>query len=80
MKRNRMVLIIWVDSNIVHGWISPGEASSHHVAEAQSVGFFVKEDDKEIVIAMGESETGLLIECKAIPKGCIKSVKELRIK
>lgn len=80
MKRQKMVLIEWVDSNIMHGWRISEEANEDTVAHCKTVGFLKSQDDEKITLVMGESDFGSVIECITIPKGCIKSIKELRVK
>ena len=80
MKRKTRVEIEWVDSNIMHDWASEDEVSLDKLPSCFSVGYFFSEDDEKVIITMGYSNYGLYIIRKAIPKGCIKSIKELRIK
>lgn len=80
MKKLKVVQVVWEDSNIAHGWASEEEVSNDGVVMCESVGYLYSEDDKRIIIVMGFSEYGLYIERKAIPRGCIKTIKELRIK
>ncbi len=75
MKR---VEIEWVDSNILHGW--QADTADCDVALSNELGYVVSEDDEKIILARGISAFGLLNSPMAIPKGCIKSIKELRIK
>lgn len=79
MKKLKMVSVDWVDSNIMHGWASEEEARLDGLPEVHSVGFLFSRDDEKIILIMGYSEYGALIERKAIPMGCIKSIKKLRV-
>ncbi len=76
--RNRIVLIEWEDSNVTHGWI-PRECEDI-LAKCQSVGFVVTEDKHKITITLGESEFDTTMERLTIPRACIKSIKEMRIR
>lgn len=75
----KIVLVEWEDSNIIHGWRDANE-NGDTLAHCKTVGFLKSEDDKKIVLAMGVSEFGSMIECITIPKGCLKSMKEMRVK
>lgn len=79
MKRGSMVLIEWQDSNVIHGW-QLDDLKCYVVAHCRNVGFLVTEDDEKITIAFGVSDCGSMMETITILKGCIKSIKELRIK
>ncbi len=75
----KKVLVEWVDTGVIHGWL-PQESNGNCIAHCESVGFLVKENDEGITICFGRSDQGLVMEKKTIPKGCIKSIKELRLK
>ena len=80
MKRKKMVLIDWVDSNVTHGWRLNNGLKFDDVAHAQHLGFLEYEDDEKITVSFGDSNCGTVMETITIPRGCIKSIKELRIK
>ncbi len=75
----KMVLVNWVDSNIMHGWRLAGEHTEDSVAECQTIGFLEREDENKIVLVMGTSNLGSVIESFIIPKPCIKSIRKLRV-
>ncbi len=79
MKRNKILLIDWVDTAVVHGW-QCGDEIKDDLAHCQSAGFQIKENEESVTIAFGISDQGLIMERKTIPRGCIKSIKELRVK
>jgi len=74
----KKVLIEWVDANIQHGWQL--DTSTCDVALTEEIGYLVEEDNKKIIVARGYSQYGLYNSPMAIPLGCIKSIKELRLK
>ena len=76
----KKVEVTWVDANIMHDWALKQEVEQDGLPTVKSMGYLFMEDDDKIVIVMGWSNYGAYIERKAIPKGCIKSIKELRIK
>ena len=74
----RIVKVNWVDSNIQHGW--QGDINDCCVALCDDVGYLVDKDDEKIILARGISQTGYLNSPMAIPRGCILSIKEMRLK
>jgi len=77
MKR---VEVECVDINIMHGWAGEYEVSMDKLPDTRFIGYLFSEDDEKVVLVMGYSNYGLYIERTAIPKGCVKSIKELRLK
>jgi len=69
--------IEFYDSNFMHGW--EGE-STDGLALATAIGYFKSEDDTQITLTMAYSDLGLRFAKLTIPKGCIKSTKEVRVK
>ncbi len=78
--KKKMVLIEWVDSNIIHGWRESQDVVEDRIACCQTIGYLEREDNEKVVLIMGISNYGLVFECITIPKGCIKSIRILRIK
>ncbi len=76
--RNRIVLIDWEDSNVSHGWIPTEEPDE--LAQCQTVGFVVSEDKRKITVTLGNSNYGTTMERLTIPKVCIQSIKEMRVR
>lgn len=79
MKKGKMVLIEWVDSNVCHGWIPEG-ANNGVIAHCRIVGILIMEDATKVVVALGDSDCGSVLETITIPRECIISIKELRVK
>jgi len=65
------------DSNFMHGW--EGDTRDG-LALAVAMGYFKSEDDNQLTLTMAYSDFGLRFAKLTIPKGSIKSVKELRLK
>ena len=74
----KIVKVTWVDSNIQHGWQS--NTTDCDVALCDDVGYLIDENDEKITLSRGVSQYRLLNSPMAIPKGCIKSIKEMRLK
>ena len=77
MKR---VEVECVDTNIMHGWAGKDEVSTDNLPDTWFMGYVFSEDSEKLILVMGYSNYGLYIERVTIPRGCIKSVKELRVK
>ena len=75
----RKVIVEWVDSNELHGWQMEGEVSCG-LAMCESVGCIKSEDNDKLILIQTTSNYGAHMGVLAIPKGCIKSIKELRVK
>jgi len=65
------------DSNFTPGWEGEGK---DNLAIATSMGYYKSEDDKQLTLTMAYSDFGLRFAKLSIPKGSIKSIKELRLK
>lgn len=76
--KNKMILVEWTDVSVAHGWGCGDEGAE--TAECKSVGFLRLEDETKIQMAMAVSNLGNVFEVMSIPKGCIKSIRELRVK
>ena len=73
---NKEVRIHWDDSNGYHGWISK-ELVDTNIAHCRSWGLLIAETEESLTIVFGDSDCGSVMNSLAIPKSCIKSVKEL---
>ena len=62
----------------MHGW--DGEDIKDDLATATAMGYFKSENDDQITLTMAYSNFGLRFARLIIPKGSIKSIKELRVK
>ena len=67
MKRTRMVLVKWVDSNVLHGW-QYGEYPAE-LALCETLGFLINEDDQKLVVAQTISKVGANMGVTIIAKG-----------
>jgi hypothetical protein len=74
----KKILVDWVDSNFMHGWLE--ENTECDLAQVHNIGYLVSETDDKITLASGISAYGLMLNPITIPKGCIKSIIELRRK
>ncbi len=75
----KKVIVKWEDSNVVHGWQMNGE-TPYELALCESIGYVQFEDDIKLALIQTISNFGAYMGVLSIPKGCIKSIKELRVK
>ncbi len=78
IKMLKRLEIEFYDSNFMHGW--EGDDVKDELALATVMGYFKSEDDGQLTLTMAYSNFGLRFAKLTIPKGSIKSRKELRIK
>jgi hypothetical protein len=74
----KKVEIEWVDTNSDHGWVKRKRATNHHIAECSTIGYLLKRNYKEIVVAQSKSGIDDFDHLYAIPMCCVKSIKELK--
>lgn len=75
----KVIKVEWVDSNITHGW-QPEGVFEGAWALCESVGYLYEETSELISLAMGRSDHKSILETLTLPKACIKSIKEMRVK
>jgi len=78
-KEFQMVLAEWLDSNVTHGW-RPDDCNGDTIAHCRTVGILKAEDETKITVALGDSDGGSVMETITIPRGCITSIRKLRIR
>lgn len=75
----KMVLVLWNDSSIEHGW-RVDDCTNDKVAYCRTVGILKAEGKEKITVALGDSDCGSVMETITIPKSCIKLIRRLRVR
>ena len=81
MSKQKAYMIDWLDSAGISGWANPSSVDDA-MMECQSIGFYVKETDKSITIALSKNMSGRCVpysELVSIPKCAIKKKKQIKI-
>ena len=76
----KKVLVEWNDISVNHGWLDKHKAKMKDIAHCEVIGFLFLEDNENVFLVMAQSDLGNVFEIMIIPKGCIKSIRELRLK
>ncbi len=80
MKKNKMIWVKWVDANEMQGWAGIEEVKLDVLPVVDSIGFLFSDDEEKIILVSSHSNFDAYIGRLAIPKGCVKSIRELRVK
>ena len=70
----KVILIEWLDSTSSSGWDS---AFDLELSNCKTVGFLVKKDKEKVVVIQSNSDNVHSDGRFAIPRSCIKSIREL---
>jgi len=73
----KIVLVKWEDSASASGWTDEDDLAP---AECETVGYLLKKNKDRVVVVQSTSDIAHYDNRFAIPRGCIKSIKELDIK
>ena len=81
----KLVEVIWMDACIEEAHINKETANALVALERRQVGYLYKETKDEISLAYGMIENlfkkdSALDLAMAIPRGCIKKIRQLRVK
>ena len=71
----KIVEVHWVDSASVGGWTNDPECTC---IACKTVGYLIKKDRDEVVVAQCTSDEMLYDNKFVIPRGCIKSIREIK--
>ena len=80
MKKDKRVQVNWCDSTSRGRWVESGIAQGYRAASIRTVGLLVKRTKHEVVVALNIDEDGDVSDVITIPRGCIRSITELRDK
>jgi len=74
----KMVLVEWVDSAFMQGWMLKEQALTHKFSHCTSIGFLVSEDKEQVTIVQSESDKDSVGDGLSIPKCSIKKIRNLK--
>lgn len=79
MAEDRLVEIIWLDARFsCSSWLDIEEAKKITLAETKTKGDVLREDDDSITIYLSINKSDNdVAQCVTIPKGCIKSIRDI---
>lgn len=79
-KRPPLVRVEWTDATSWHGWFKPGDvdADPKWLTQCETVGWLVKRDKTQMVVAQTRSAEPKYGELWSIPKRWIRRVEVLR--
>lgn len=73
-------LVEWIDSSGMPGWNDYDETDNHGFSRCESVGFVVREDETQVMLAAGiDHQHGNVCDVTSIPKVAITSEKTLKV-
>jgi len=80
MKKYQIIEIEWFDSLHVSGWKEEKdiELTTKEEMLHRTVGYFLKEDDKSIIVVQSRNELKAVDAIMEIPKGCIIKKKLIK--
>jgi hypothetical protein len=79
----RLVEVEWIDSASTNGWQRRGEIDQEQkqdggLVECRTVGYLLSKDKRSLRLAQSQSSHGAVAEICAIPRSCIRSIREVR--
>jgi len=75
-----LVLIEWIDSAFMQGWMLKDKVKEHTISRIASVGILIHEDAEKITIVQDVSNKDDAADGITIPKCCIKRIRKLRVR
>ena len=70
-----LVEVIWYDACSTHGWYADSELHKCRTSEMKTVGYLVRRNSHEILLAQTRSEHGEWSEVWAIPSKTVKRIR-----
>ena len=74
----KMVLVRWIDARFIEGWYERHDIDSARSIKCVTVGILLNENENDIVVSCHRNEDHIA-GAMAIPRGCIKSIKQLKV-
>ncbi len=75
----KLVMVEWEDSYASDNWTPKRHLGEEHIAKCCSVGIMAKQDEHGMTIIKSLSENNYG-DAITIPMGCIKRIRELKVK
>jgi len=75
----KILLVEWYDTASGIAWTDLPSAKKRHTESVISIGILINSNRREMVILPNLSKSGAVFHEVAIPKGCIKRVRQLKI-
>ena len=75
-----LVLVEWVDSAFLQGWMSKESIKKHEISKCTSVGILANETANHITVVQSMSDKQDFGDGISIPKICIKRIRKLKVK
>ena len=76
----KLVIVEWVDSAFMQGWMSKEHAKEHNYSRITSVGILLKETKDYITIVQSVSDKGDAGDDLTIPRCALERIRILRVK
>lgn len=81
MKKYKRVMVEWVDACTHHNWTDNDKAIQEDgTTPVSNVGWLLKRDKKQVILAGGISDDDGSIDRISIPRGCVKKIHILEMK
>lgn len=76
----KLVIVEWVDSAFLSGWVNKDVAIEHTISKCVSVGILIYQDKVKITLVNGISDTQNVTDGISIPVVSIKRIRELKVR
>lgn len=79
VKSREVRHVEWIDSTSASGWMSHDDLADHGISECSTVGFVLREDDRQVLLVQSEDHKNRNLDSvMAIPKVAITKSTTIR--